>query len=138
VVAYSELSRAIAAGQVGQLLVDAGGTRVEATLRTKQLVNGQVTGTVVAALPARSISTEVLEKWTASGARVQVAAPDGVSGEQALQLASFFLLVGVIGFAALRQRGGVAKHRFSATPASRRLTLNDVGGAQEARADLRT
>jgi cell division protease FtsH len=137
VVAYSELSRAIGAGLVQQLTVDAGGSRVQATLRARQLVSGRMTSTVVASLPSRSVSTEVLEKWTASGARVQVAEAEGLSAEQSIQLASFLFLVGVVGFVALRQRGGVAKHRFTATPMSRRLTLADVGGAQEARADLK-
>jgi cell division protease FtsH len=137
VVAYSELSRAIANRQVGQLVIDASGMRVEATLRARQLVAGRVTSTVVAALPARSVSIEVLDKWAASGARVQTADASGLSGEQALQLGSFVFLVGVVGFVALRQRGGAAKHRFTATPVSRRLTLDDVGGAQEARADLK-
>jgi len=136
VVAYSELSRAISAGRVQQLFVDAAGTRVKAKLHGKELVRGHVTDLVVATLPARSVSTEVLEKWTASGARVEVADAEGLSAEQTLQLMSFLLLVGVVGFVAVRQRGG-AKHRFSATPASRRLTLDDVGGAQEARADLK-
>jgi cell division protease FtsH len=137
VVAYSELSRAIGAGLVQQLTVDAGGSRVQATLRARQLVSGRMTSTVVASLPSRSVSTEVLEKWTASGARVQVAEAEGLSAEQSIQLASFVFLVGVVGFVALRQRGGAAKHRFTATPPSRRLTLDDVGGAQEARADLK-
>ena len=137
VVAYSELARAIAAGQVREVLVDAGGTRVAAALRARQLVAGRMTDAVLASVPARSLTTDVLERWAATGARVQVAESDGMSREQAVQLVSIVLVVGLLGFATVRQRGGVAKRRFTATPASRRLSLSDVGGVQEARADVK-
>ena len=43
----------------------------------------------------------------------------------------------MVGFVAVRQRGGAAKRRFTATPSARQLRLSDVGGAQEARADVK-
>ena len=135
-VAYSELARAIAAGQVREVVVDGGGGRVLATLKARQLVAGRVTDSVAATLPARSVSTDVLERWSASGARVRVAESDGLSAEGALQLLSFVALIGVVGFVAVRQRGGATRRRFTATPAGRQLRLADVGGAQEARADV--
>ncbi|HZF66778.1 MAG TPA: AAA family ATPase [Gemmatirosa sp.] len=137
VIAYSELSRAISARQVKEIVVEAGGGRIRAALSAKQLVHGRVTDAVMASVPARGVSLDVLERWTQSGARVRVDEADGTSPEQVLQLLSFVALLGMIGFVVVRQRGGTAKQKFVATPPSRRLTLADVGGAQEARADLK-
>jgi cell division protease FtsH len=137
VIAYSELSQAIAARQVKEIVVEAGGGRIRAALAAKQLVHGRVTDAVMASVPARGVSLDVLERWSQSGARVRVDEADGTSPEQVLQLLSFAALLGLIGFVVVRQRGGTAKQKFVATPPSRRLTLADVGGAQEARADLK-
>jgi cell division protease FtsH len=100
-------------------------------------VGDRVVDSVMAALPARSVSTDVLERWAATGAQVRVAESEGLSGEQALQLLSILTLIGVVGFVAVRQRGGAARQRFTTTPAGRQLRLADVGGAQEARADVK-
>ena len=137
IVAYSELSQAIAARQVKQIVVDANAGRLVAELRDRQLVAGRVVATVAAAVPARGVSVDVLERWSATGTRVQVDDAERHSPEQVIQLLSFLALLGMIGFVVVRQRGGVAKQRFLPTPPSRRLTLADVGGAQEARADLK-
>jgi cell division protease FtsH len=119
-------------------VVEGNGTRILAVLRQRQLVNGKVVGTVSATVPARGVSVEVLERWAATGARVRVAeAGADATPEQVMQAMSFLALIGMVGFIAIRSRGGVSKSRFTATPPSRRLTLNDVGGAREAQADLR-
>jgi cell division protease FtsH len=137
-VAYSELSRAIAAGQIREILVDDGGNRLTATLRSRQLVYGQIATAVRSTVPSRGIGVDVLERWSQTGATVRVAESGGLrSPEQLLQLASFLALLGMIGFVVVRSRGGTARTRFIATPPSRRLTLDDVGGAREAQADLR-
>ena len=137
VVAYSELARAIAGGQVRDVLVDAGGSRVVAELRERQLVHGKLHQVVAAAVPARGVSVEQLERWSATGARVRVAESTGHSPEAVLQLLSFVVLAAGVGFIVVRQRGASTKGRFLPTPPSRQLTLADVGGAQEARADLK-
>ncbi|MBV9880212.1 MAG: AAA family ATPase [Gemmatirosa sp.] len=137
VVAYSEFSRAIAARQIQEVLVDESGHRVVGQLRARQLVHGKMASAVSASLPS-GVSVEVLERWSQSGADVTVAERDGFrSPEQLLQLLSFVALLGMIGFVVVRSRGGAARTRFMTTPPSRKLTLSDVGGAREAQADLR-
>jgi cell division protease FtsH len=137
-VSYTELSRAIAVGQVKELFVDHGGTRVAALLRQKQLVHGTVVEAVRTVVPSQGISVEVMDRWSQTGAVVRVAESDGFrSPEQIIQLISFGLVLGLVGFVVVRSRGGATRNRFIATPPSRRLTLGDVGGAREAQADLR-
>lgn len=136
-IAYSELAALIGANRVGDVLVDAGGTRVVAQLRSRELVGLHVTGAVTASVPAHALTVDVLDRWARTGARVRVADADRMSGEQMVQLGGLLLLVGVVGFTLIRQRGGATARRFTATPAARQLTLADVGGAQEARADVR-
>jgi cell division protease FtsH len=138
VVAYSELARAIGENAFKEIVVEENGSRVVATLRAKQLVHGRVVTEVSASVPPRGVSVEVLERWSASGARVRVAdAGAGHSPEQVIQLLSFVALLGMIGFVVVRSRGGVSKNRVAPTPPSRQLTLRDVGGAREAQADLK-
>ncbi len=135
-VAYSELAALIGADRIGDVLVDAGGTRVTARLRSRDLVGLRVTDRVTASVPAHALTVDVLDRWARSGARVRVADADRLSGEAMVQLGGLVLLIGVVGFTLLRQRGATTG-RFNATPTSRQLTLADVGGAQEARADVR-
>ena len=136
-VAYSELAALIDGHRIGDVLIDAGGTRVTAALRARELIGVHVTNAVTAAVPAHALTVDVLDRWARTGARVRVADADRMSGEQAIQLGGLLLLIGIIAFTLVRQRGGATARRFSATPTSRRLTLADVGGAQEARADVR-
>jgi cell division protease FtsH len=136
VVAYSEFARALSAGKIKEILVDQNGSRLVAELRVPEVVAGKVAAAVATSVPARGVSVEVLERWTASGARVRVNEDHGRRPEQVLQLLSFLVLVGGVGYLVARQRGGTTKGRFLPTPPSRQLTLKDVGGAQEARADV--
>ncbi|HEY0777053.1 MAG TPA: AAA family ATPase [Gemmatirosa sp.] len=136
-VAYSELAALIDAGQIGDVMVDAAGTHVIAQLRQRELVHLQVTTSVTSAVPAHALTVDVLDRWARSGARVRVADADPMTGEQVVQVGGLLLLVTVVGFTLVRQRGGTAARRFTATPTTRQLTLADVGGAQEARADVR-
>jgi cell division protease FtsH len=136
VVAYSEFARALSAGKIKEILVDQNGSRLVAELRVPEVVAGKVAAAVATSVPARGVSVEVLERWTASGARVRVNEDHGRRPEQVLQLLSFLVLVGGVGYLVARQRGGTTKGRFLPTPPSRQLTLADVGGAQEARADV--
>ena len=139
VIAYSEFARALNSGKVSEILVDHGGSRIVAELRVAQMIAGHPTlaKSVVTSVPARGVSVEVLERWAQTGAKVRVSADSGRSPEQVLQLVSFLVLVGGVGYLVVRQRGGTTKGRFLPTPPSRHLTLADVGGAQEARADVR-
>ncbi|GJG87718.1 ATP-dependent zinc metalloprotease FtsH [Gemmatimonadetes bacterium T265] len=136
-VAYSELATFIDANRVGDVLVDAGGTRVTAQLKARELVGFHVTGVVTASVPARALTVDVLDRWARTGARVRVADADAVTGQELVQIVGLLLLATVVGFTLVRQRGGGTARRFGATPPDRQLTLADVGGAQEARADVR-
>ncbi len=136
-VAYSDLATLIDSHRIGDVLVDAGGTRVTASLRARELVGLHVTNLVTAAVPAHALTVDVLDRWARTGARVRVSDADRMSGDQMIQLVGLLILIGIIGFTLVRQRGGATARRFSATPPSRQLTLADVGGAQEARADVR-
>jgi cell division protease FtsH len=139
VIAYSEFARALASGRVTDIMVDHGGSRIVAELRVPQMIVGHPTlaKSVATSVPARGVSVEVLERWAQTGAKVRVSADTGRSPEQVLQLVSFLVLVGGVGYLVVRQRGDTTKGRFLPTPPSRHLTLADVGGVQEARADVR-
>jgi cell division protease FtsH len=128
-VAYSEVAAALEAGQVETLRVEKSGTRLVARLRDP--VNDVLT--VSAVLPAGSLDLVDLERWSATGAEVNVARTIGSQG-QFVSLFILLILGGALLMAVRVQRGS---RRFRTTPSDRRLTLSDVGGAKEATAELR-
>ncbi len=135
---FSDVATAIAAGQVQQLRLLDGGTRMVATLREPQVIDGREQRVLEAVVPARAVSMADLERWSASGAEVRVTEPRMNRGtETAIQLLGVLAIVGLVTFLLLRHRGGVGNKRFVATPPSRQLTLHDVGGAREAQAELK-
>jgi cell division protease FtsH len=138
-ISYSEFATALSAKEVAELLVEQGGGRLVATLRRPRVVDGKDVTVVTATLPVRSVSLADLERWSATGAQVNVRNSDGGSNPQlAIQVLSLLVLIGIAAFFFTRvARGGVGKGKFTATPADRQLTLADVGGAREAQADLR-
>lgn len=137
-VPYSHVAAAIAAGQIERLRVLDGGTRVVATFRQPQLVEGRETRVVETVVPTRAVTLSDLERWSATGAEVRVSEPRiGRGAEMGVQLLGVLAIIAIVTFLLLRQRGGLGSKRFVATPPSRRLTLSDVGGAREAQAELR-
>ncbi len=137
-VPYSQVAAAISAGQIERLRVLDGGTRVVATFKQPQLVDGRETRVVETVVPTRAVSLSDLERWSAAGAEVRVSEPRiGRGAEMGVQLLGVLAILGIVTFLLLRQRGGLGSKRFVATPPSRRLTLSDVGGAREAQAELR-
>ena len=139
VVPYSDLAIALADGGVSELTVADGGTRLVARFRTSRLAGERQVPMVSAIVPPRAVTLEDLERWGAAGAKVRVQeGHPGRSTESMLQLLSVLLMIGFLGWVVVRHRtGSLGKGRFVATPPDRQLTLADVGGAQEAQADLR-
>jgi len=133
-VAYSQLSAAIASGQASEVMVE-GSSRVVATLRPGAAGAG---GQIAATVPAAGVRLEDMERWSASGALVRVVNPSFISQPEhwikglALVAGITIVVVLLVG----HQRRNSAD-RFEATPPSRQLTLQSVGGAREAQADLR-
>jgi cell division protease FtsH len=139
VVAYSELATALTQHDVAELSVEDGGTHLTATLRAPRTVHGRTVSTIETTVPSRSVTLSDLERWSSSGTTVRVI-DGGTSsgGEIAVRLLAILAVLGVVAFVVIHQRSGSMKtSRFVATPASRQLTLADVGGAREAQADLR-
>ena len=136
-VSYSEVAQALEGHDVTDLLVEDGGLRLVATLRTPRVVGSQRVSTFQTNLPARSISLADLQQWTAAGTRVRVDESSGTpTTELIIQILSLAVVLGVVAYLVARQRGVLTSSRFVATPPSRQLTLADVGGVREARADL--
>jgi cell division protease FtsH len=131
------VAQSLANHQVSDLLVDNGGLKLVATLRSPRTVGGRSVSMVRTNLPLRAITLADLQQWGAGGTRVRVSESGGTPGaELVIQLLSLAVVIGVVVYIVVRQRGGLATSRFAATPPSRQLTLADVGGAREARADL--
>jgi len=135
VVPYSELATALAERRVVELTVEQGSSTITATVRGSAA--GAPTRVVQAPVPTRAVGLADLERWGALGAKVTVAPPASTMLDRAMQLVVIFSTLGILGFVIARQGGGIRRKRFAATPADRRLTLADVGGAREAQADLR-
>jgi cell division protease FtsH len=133
VVSYSELATALSERRVSELTVEAGGSSIRARVRE----SGGAVREVRAPVPMRAVGLGDLERWGALGATVQVAPTTSSIFDRVVQLVVVFATLTVLGFVMLRQGGGLRRKRFAATPADRRLTLADVGGAREAQADLR-
>ena len=136
---YTELAGALGRGEVSRLVVEGSGSRLIAELRTPHAHGGESHHLVTASVPLRAVSLADLERWGALGATVQVAAEPGRGATLLPQLLIVVLALGALGFVLTWQRRGgrISEMRFSTTPPSRQLTLADVGGAREARADLR-
>ncbi len=137
-VPYSQVAAAISAGQIERLRVLDGGTRVVATFRRPQVVDGRQTRVVETVVPTRAVTLSDLERWSATGIEVRVTEPRiGRGAEMGVQLLGVMAILAIVTFLLLRQRGGLGPKRFVPTPPSRQLTLSDVGGAREAQAELR-
>ncbi len=137
IVPYSAVAEALGRHQVSELVLDDHGARVEATLRKPLVINGREVTRVQSLIPA-AVSMSDVDRWSRDSANVRVL--DGFparTSETLIQALTLIVVIGVVLFVIAKQRGGLAASKFLATPASRRLTLADVGGVREAQADLR-
>jgi cell division protease FtsH len=136
-IAYSDAAQALSTRQVSALTVTNDGARLVLTLRTPRVVNGHEIRTVETIVPARAVALADLERWGAAGTIVTVVEPHASTTERLIQLGSLLLVLSLLVAYALHHRGALGANRFAPSPASRHLTLRDVGGAREAQADLR-
>src|SRR5690348_12880514 len=136
-IAYSDAAQALGARQVSTLTVTNDGARLVLTLRAPRMIDGHQVRTVETIVPARVVSLADLERWGAAGTVVRVIEPHASSTERIIQLGSLLLVITLIVGYTLHHRGALGTNRFAPSPASRHLTLRDVGGAREAQADLR-
>jgi cell division protease FtsH len=136
-VAYSEAAWALANKQVSSLLVTNDGGRLVLTLRAPRTVNSHEIRSVETVVPAQGVTIADLERWSAEGTSVRVIEPHAGTSERLIQIISVILVLSLLVAYALNHRGALGVNRFAPSPASRHLTLRDVGGAREAQADLR-
>jgi cell division protease FtsH len=136
-VPYSELAAALEARQVRELSVGDGGTRLTARLSSPRRVGSATVTQVSAEVPKGAVGLADLERWAARGARVQVDGP-GRLPEDPVSFVVSFVLIAVTLMLVARLRAGVMSggKKFEKVAEDRQLTLADVGGAKEARADL--
>jgi cell division protease FtsH len=134
-VPYSILAGTIEEGNARVVIVERSGGLVVAELRTPLVIEGAEVGEIKAFVPRDVLTLEDLERWAGRGSEVRVEEyRDGAMGP--LPYVSI-LLLGILVFILLKSQGIIGQgRRFAVTPAERRLTLADVGGAAEARADL--
>jgi cell division protease FtsH len=136
-IAYSEAAQALAARQVSTLVVSNDGARLVLELRAPRTIDGRAIRSVEASVPASAVTLADLERWSALGTTVRVVEPHSSTVERLVQVVSIVLVLTLLLAYALHHRGALGTNRFAPSPASRHLTLADVGGAREAQADLR-
>ena len=136
-VPYSELAAALDSRQVKQLDVRDGGTRLVAQFNTARRIGSVSASTVSAEVPKGAVGLADLERWSSRGARVQVEGP-GRLPEDPVSFVVSFVLISVTLMLVARLRAGAVSggKKFEKVAEDRQLTLADVGGAKEARADL--
>ncbi|HEY7878975.1 MAG TPA: hypothetical protein VIC55_12150, partial [Gemmatimonadaceae bacterium] len=81
-VSYSEVAQSLANHQVSDLLVDNGGLKLVATLRSPRTVGGRSVSMVRTNLPLRAITLADLQQWGAGGTRVRVSESGGTPGAE--------------------------------------------------------
>jgi len=136
-VPYSDAAQALSSRQVSTLIITNDGERLLLSLRSPRVVDGRQIRTVEATVPARAVSLVDLERWAAAGTIVRVDDSDVSTTERLIRIVSVLLVLSLLVGYALHHRGALGVNRFAPSPASRHLTLADVGGAREAQADLR-
>jgi cell division protease FtsH len=136
-IAYSDAAQALSMRQVSTLTVTNDGSRLVLTFRAPRVVDGHEVRAVETNVPARAVSLADLERWSAAGTVVRVVEAHASTTERIIQIGSLLLVVTLLVGYGLHHRGALGPNRFAPSPASRHLTLRDVGGAREAQADLR-
>ena len=132
-VSFSELAQALDHHNVSELRVADGGARLVATLRAPDHGSSRIQANV----PEHAVSLSDLQLWSAHDVRVTVERSGSTpAADLVIQVLSLAVILGVVVYIVYRQRSAVSSARFAVTPPERHLTLADVGGAREARADL--
>ncbi|HEX6927102.1 MAG TPA: AAA family ATPase [Longimicrobiaceae bacterium] len=132
---YSAVASALTAGTVEEVVVGESGSRLRVTLSEPLVVGEREASVIDVLVPGRAVTLEDMERWAAAGAQVLVRGES--VGSRVGRGVGLALIIGLGVFLLLRvQRGALASRRFRTAPEDRRLTLAQVGGAREARADL--
>ncbi len=136
VVGYSAVAGAIASKQVTLIEVSDNGLRLSATLaHGSQLASTSGAREVTAHVPSAVLLAD-MERWSREGIAVSVR-PVGVwSSPQTWSTITPIVILLVAGSVLLTWQRRVRAGKFVVTPPARHLTMADVGGAREARADL--
>ncbi len=135
-VGYSVVAGAIAKGTVSSLEVSDNGLRLTATLAPGSAFANTPGATQVITIVPTAVALSDLERWSSSGVAVSVRPVGFLSSQKTWSVLTPLIILFVAGGAMIgwqrRTRGG----KFVVTPPARHLTLADVGGVREARADL--
>jgi cell division protease FtsH len=136
VVAYSDVARAIAGGHVSTLKVSDGGRRLGAELTPGSPLATAAGATQVITYVPTPVALADLERWSGAGIGVAVRPTRTLASPETWSMLTpiiiLLIAVGTLVWWQRRSHGG----KFVVTPPARHLTLADVGGAREARADL--
>ncbi len=138
VVRYSDVSVAIAKGAVTAIEVGESGRRITATLTpTAGNVSANLKGatSVVTYVPA-PVALADLERWSSAGIAVSMRPVGALASSQLWNTITPILILILAGGTVIWWQRRTRSGRFVVTPPARHLTLADVGGAREARADL--
>lgn len=136
VVGYSAFAGAIAKGTVTSIEVSENGQRLTATLAPgSAIVNSPRAAQVITQLPT-SIALSDLERWSGAGIAVSVRTPGPLSSPQAWTALTPIIILLLSGAGVLLWQRRMRSGKFVVTPPARHLTMAEVGGAREARADL--
>lgn len=136
VVEYPALAQEIARGTVSSIEVAESGLKLTATLSSESaLARAKKVNRVKTYVPT-AVGLPDLERWSSAGITVSSRPTSVLESDRFWNVIPPMLLILLTGTALVvwqkRLRGG----RFEVTPPDRHLTLADVGGAREARADL--
>ncbi|WP_310572237.1 AAA family ATPase [Gemmatimonas sp.] len=136
IVGYSDVARAIANGAVTSLDVSESGRRLTVTLSPGAVLANAPGATQVMTLVPTSVALADFERWSSAGIAVSVGPTDALSSPQRwnvlVPIGIVLVAAGILVGWQRRLRGG----KFMVAPPARHLTMADVGGAREARADL--
>lgn len=132
---YSAVAQALRSGTLEEVVVRAGGARLTVTLAEPYAVGDGEARVVDVLVPGSAVTLQDMERWAATGAEVLVRGES--LGSRVGRWLAVVLIIGLGIFLLVRvQRGTIASRRFRTAPEARRLTMAEVGGAREARADL--
>lgn len=135
-VGYSDVAGAIAKGTVTTIEVSESGRRLTATLSPSAVIaNAPGAAQVITQVPT-SVTLADLERWSGAGIAVSVRSSDALTSSQVWNALTPIIILLVAGGAVLTWQRRVRSGKFVITPPARHLSMADVGGAREARADL--
>lgn len=133
---YPAIAQEIALGHVKSIEVSGSGLRLITTLAGESdLARARKATQFITHLPT-AVGLPDLERWSNAGITVSARPVRWQDSERLWNTLSPMLLILLSGTALVLWQRKIRGGRFEITPPARHLTLADVGGAREARADL--